>query len=63
MDNETTSWEKDETFKMRLEFDNTLLKKGMELDGFLLAGILICGLTTVLVPAMGKIIDKSIFTI
>ena len=63
MDNETTSWEKDETFKMRLEFDNTLLKKGMELYGFLLAGILICGLTTVLVPAMGKIIDKSIFTI
>ena len=51
---ETLTWTTDETFKMTLQYDNTLLKEGIELYGILLAGISICGLMIILVPATGK---------
>ena len=60
---ETLTWTTDETFKMTLQYDNTLLKEGIELYGILLAGISICGLMIILVPVMGKITVQTIFTI
>ena len=58
---ETVTWNTDETFKMTLTYNNPLLFSGLELYGTLLAGIFICGLMIVLVPAMGKTTVQSIF--
>ena len=60
---ETVTWTTDETFKMTLQYDNRLLKEGIELYGILLAGISICGLMIIVVPVMGKITVQTIFTI
>ena len=58
------SWGKDETFKITLLYDQTVLFSGLELYGILLAGISICGLMIILVPAMGKKkLFQSIFPI
>ena len=52
--NESISWSADETFKTTLQYDNSLMKFGLELYGVLFAGILICGLMIVLVLAAGR---------
>ena len=52
---ETVTWTTDETFKMTLQYNNSVLFSGLELYGILLAGIFICGLMIVLVPVLGKI--------
>ena len=59
---ETLAWNTDTTLKMTLQYDKTVLFSGLKLYGMLLAGILICGLTIVLLPALGKITVQSIFT-
>ena len=63
MHEETMSWGKDETFKTTLLYDQTVLFSGLELYGILLAGISICGLMIILVPATGKITVQPIFTL
>ena len=61
---ETKSWKKDETFKMTLQYKNTVFWPGLELYGYLLASIVLLGLLlTTLLPAIGKLIKKSQFTI
>ena len=48
------TWNKEETFKMTLTYSNPVLFSGLALYGILLAGLSICGLMIVLVPAMGR---------
>ena len=55
---ETVTWEKEESIKMTLQYDNTVdLRIGLEIYGYLLSGVVLVGLIlTMLIPAMGKII-------
>ena len=58
---ETMTWHTDRTFKMTLTYDYTILFIGLMLYGYLLAGILTCGLVIVLVPAIGKTTAQMLF--
>ena len=58
---ETMTWSTDTTVKMTLTYDNTNLLIGLMLYGYLLAGIITCGLVIVLVPAIGKTTAQLLF--
>ena len=53
-------WKQDETFKMTLQYENSVLMKGIQLHVKLLFGILIVGLIlTTLLPAIRKMMVRS----
>ena len=55
---ETVTWEKEESIKMTLQYDNSVnLRTWLKIYGYLLSGVVLVGLIlTMLIPAMGKII-------
>ena len=48
---------------MTFQYGNAVLLSVLKLYGILLAGSFICGLMTILVPALGKITVQTVFTI
>ena len=53
---QTMIWKMAETLKMTLQFDNSVIKIGMKVYGFLMTGIFIIGLIlTIVLPATSKV--------